>query len=206
MAAGSSVGHRGSTTATPTFELSDLSAAQSDGQIVPYGSVLPEGFMPKGPWIALSDWLSVSLPRKRFAAPLDAQVTLQLVRSTHPQTATILRTSILDWANYVATAFRARLQRLLFAASSKQVLVMGQPLPPIPGEQFYVCAGIATPVGFRWTPTLNAKVLSQMFHLENDDIAVLLPEGEYVIVRNDDWVGATRSAVHLTLEAIREIS
>lgn len=178
----------------------------SDGQLVPWGSTLPEGFVPEGPWRPLSEWQSVSLPGKRFAMDLEAHVKLQLVRSNQPQSASLQRTSVVEWTRYVSTAPLARLQRLQFAAAQEQVIVMGQPLPPIPGDQFFLRDGIAAPVGFCWTPALDAKVLNQMFELEDGDIALLLPEGGYGILHADNWVGASRSAVQLTREAIRAVS
>lgn len=173
-----------------------------DGQLIPLDAQLPEGKISIDDWTPISDWITISLPTKRIPAIDPGRAKLGLVRSHRVRSPGLLRTNLNDWVSYVRHESRARLSRLRYLASREQVLIMGDPLPTVSGEYFYLIDRIATPVGFAWSPPLDSSVLEQRFALDQDDIAILLPDGGHVIVAKNEFVVATRSSIQLTREAI----
>jgi len=180
----------------------DIFRQLEDGQIVPSHSTLPRGHVPQGPWKLLRHWLTISLPRKRFPAQLEPNVAISLVRSSRPETPGMLRLSIAAWSSYARTAPQVRLERLQFAASHEQAIIVGDPLPPIHGDYFYLRHGVAVPVGFGWQPSLDARVLRNAIQLQKDDVAIFYPEGGYSVIRSLQFCAATRSAIRITAETI----
>ena len=173
-----------------------------DGQLVPHEATVPQGHAPKGSWKALRDWLTLSLPARRFPALTVSSIGVSLVRSPHPEPPGLVLTSLLDWSHYAKTAPRVRLEPLQFASCRDSTIIVGKPLPPIRGDYYYLRQGIAVPVGYAWMPRLNASVLKNALKLEDDDVALLLLSGACLVVRSAQFMGATRSAVRLTKEAI----
>lgn len=173
-----------------------------DGQLVPSYSTIPHGYVPEGTWRPLRDWLKLSLPAKRFPAACESLVPISLVRSACPQEPGLLSSSLEVWTQYASRAPQIRLESLQFAASHYRAIIVGEPLPQINGEYFYFQNGIAVPVGFAWTPALDAQVLRNALELEKDDIAIFPAGGGCSRIRSNQFVGATRSAVRLTAESI----
>lgn len=173
-----------------------------DGQLVPINGTITCGYRPQGTWKPLREWLETSLPAKRFPATTEPFVPISLVRSELPQEPGVLKSSLQAWAQYASEAPQIRLACLQFAASRDQVVIVGKPLPPLIGEYFYLQEGIAVPIGFAWTPKLDAGVLRMALELQSDDIAIFLLTGDVSKILGTQFVGATRSAVRLTMEAI----
>lgn len=169
-----------------------------DGQLFPLGHTVPLGYEPQGTWTSLRLWLTTTLPKSRMAVRAVDSVPLSLVRSGNFQPAALLSVARSDWLAYASTAPLARLERLVFATSANRTVVMGHPLPPLPGEFYWIRHGIAAPVGMRWAPAIDAAVLGELFGLGEGDIALLLLNGGSSVIRSDQFVGATRSAVRLT--------
>ena len=169
-----------------------------DGQLVPVGKRLPEGYEPEGPWTPLSQWLSIVLPTTRSPAPEPGRCILRLVRSGHCRPPGLISVTRHDWLAYASTAPQIRLDRLMFATSDRCTVVLGSPLPPLRGEYYWICNGIAAPVGFSWQPNLDASVVGDSFQLAEGDVALLFAEGGCSIIRSHQFVGASRSAVRLT--------
>jgi hypothetical protein len=174
-----------------------------DGQLVPYDGTVPTSRLPEGEWRPLGEFLVVVPPAKRFAGHPPQPAALRLVRSSLPRPTEVLKLTVEAWAAYTRTSPQVRLKPLAFAASHESVLVVGSPLPPISGEHFTLTEGITVPAGYAWQPAVEAGVLRNKLGLEDGDLAVFSREGRCSIVRADAFVSATRSAAHLTAEALR---
>ena len=90
------------------------------------------------------------------------------------------------------------------AAADGGVIVRGTPLPPIPGTQWTLDDGIATPAGLTWSPPVDAATLQQVLGLAAGEIALLRPDGTFDRLAADHWVRASRSAIRGTLETARQ--
>jgi len=177
----------------------------ADGQLLPAGKRLPSGRLPDGTWVALKSFNQVALPVATLAARLLKRVPFRLDRVGTHEEASLLLTRKADWLAYGDSASQVRLDRLTFAAASDgRVLVRGQPLPPIAGERYYARAGVATPCGWGWPASLDAKVVRDALGIGADELALFSPAGTWESIPGDQFVRATRSAVRLTAGTTNE--
>jgi len=164
-----------------------------------WGETLPSGLLPKGPWIPLKQWLQPTVPATVLPGRISERASLRIVRSSTEQAANLLLVEFQKWREYAATAPQARLSRLSFAASDDgHVLIRGEPLPPLPGTRYIEAEGVARPLGWEWSPAVDAAVIRAAFGLADRELALLASDGSYEVVGADDFVRATRSAVRLT--------
>lgn len=175
------------------------------GQLLAEGNLVPLGRAPDGPWALLCDWLTVSLPACQESVPSERErVPLTLVSAAIEREPALLETTLVQLANYSATAPQWRIDRWTFAASpGRTVFVRGTPLPPIPGTQWVLGQQIATPAGLTWSPPVDAAVVQELLGLADGEIALLHPDGTCDHIAADHWVRASRSAIRGTLEAAR---
>ena len=178
-------------------------AVADEGQLIAEGNLVPLGRVPAGPWALLSEWLEVSLPPAEAPghAPIQ-QIALTLVPAAVEREPVLLETILAQLMEYVATAPQWRIERWTFAATRDgSAIVRGTPLPPIPGTQWVLDQGIATPAGLTWSPAVGAGVVQQLLGLGEGEIALLRPDGTCDRLAADHWVRASRSAIRGTLEA-----
>jgi hypothetical protein len=122
----------------------------------------------------------------------------------HPETASVLLTSIDGWTAYAIQAPQVRLNRWQFAAAQDgRAIVRGDPLPPLPGERWVEREGIAVPAGWRWSPPVEAAIVRAVFGLEPGDLALWQTDGTWRRIRAADFAPASRAAVRATAEGFR---
>jgi hypothetical protein len=171
-----------------------------DRQLVPVGKVVPHGNLPEQAWVDLTDWISVQLPTSGFNGVAPNPMVLSLVRSHVPSEANVLVTTWNAWYDFATEVAQFRLDPLSFAmAEVDRVAVRGGILPPIRGDRFVERQGVAAPVGWTWTPSVDADVVHDILQLESNDLALLHPNGEWDHIRADDFVRASRSAVRVSM-------
>ncbi len=135
-----------------------------DGQLCRQGSLLPQGFLPDGPWESLPLWMQVDLPPSSLPGQIPERIPLKLVRDSQHRDANLLLTSMEQWLSYGNTAPQIRLDRWHFAVSfDREVLIRGVPLAPIRGKYFVLAGGIAVPCGWHWSPAVDVDVLARGF-------------------------------------------
>ena len=160
---------------------------------------VPCGRLPDLRWQPLSNWLQVTLPSAALPGNEPKPTALQLVRSTDEREPELLLTSLDDLKRFVMQAAQVRLERLQFAAAANgRVLVRGKPLPPLPGRRFTLHQGVAVPAGFVWQPAVSAEVLARRFGVSGDALILWNEDGTVVRLHGEQFVPASRSAVHAT--------
>ena len=170
-----------------------------DGQLLPSGARVPRGWLPRGPWTALSRWMGLECPPALLAGRDEATVARVLVRSERMEEASLLLTQFDLWAAYAVDSPQVRLDRWRFAvAAGGRAAVHGRPLPPLPGQRWVEQEGIAVPAGWTWTPAVEAALLRQIFGLAEGDVALWHADGEWERIAADEFVRATRAAVRET--------
>ena len=160
-----------------------------DEQLVRYLEHTPTARLPIGHWTPLDEFIRVELPRAGLDAERPTAVDLRIARSGEPLESNLLLLPASRWLEYCETASTIRLRRLRFAfrpfqgSSSDrpepheaEVIVHGEPLPPLRGQQWVERCGIAAPCGWAWSPALDAEVLRDALLLEPGDIALLWPD------------------------------
>lgn len=186
----------------------------ADRQLQPNGGRVPDGYLPEGPWKPLADWLGVELPSAGWPgeAPKRLQITIERAAPPSDEAAaapTLLLTTLSAWSAYARSAPLVRLERWTFAADETgHVLVRGAPLPPLPGERFVEHYGVAVSLGWHWRPAVDPAIVREVLRRESpalaeNDVAILFRDGSWQRIPADSFVGADRSAVRLTAEAVR---
>lgn len=180
----------------------------NDNALTAEGELVPQGYLPSGPWLKLVDLIGISVA----SAVIDVEETsrrptvkLQLVRDPIFRDPDILICSLSDWLRYAESAPQIRLDAWAFAVSeTHEVIVRGMPLPPLPGERWVHHEGILVPAGWIWSPPLSASSLRRHLGVSSGDVVRISGETQlhYEIVASEFFVKASRSAVRLTSQGI----
>jgi MoxR-vWA-beta-propeller ternary system domain bpX2 len=170
-------------------------------QLYPVGGLTPVSQLKPMNWMSLTDFLPVELPVSVMPAVVSDAVSVRVVPSENEQNAVALGTDRATWLAYISTAAEARLKRLRFAVSDdNMVLIVGEPLPPIEGETYWLRHNIFMPVGFDFEFPIVSELLFQKEKLDNQDFLLFNTEGAFYRIEALDFVLATRSAVRLTFQ------
>lgn len=181
--------------------------ARPDGLLFPPGGSTPVGTLPQLVWQPLTDFVPVELPPSALPAQVTEQVPgFRVVPSERGERSIALLTDWPTWAQWAESAPEARLHRLRFAVSSKrQVLVLGDMLPPIRGQEFWNRDLLLLPAGYDLEFPVLAMLAKQRLAPDNDAIILLDPSGAWEKVPASQFVAALRSAVRRTGWYLNEV-
>jgi hypothetical protein len=155
----------------------------------------------------LSEFLQPELPPLRIVAGTLPSIPLSLVRDTEQREVTALLIKHESWQEYALTAPQARLSPLKFAASCNgNVLIVGNPLPPLGGSLYWEDHGVYVAAGLHWSPAVSAAVVRRVLQLQEGDLALWQATGSWELIRRSDFVAARRGAVRATGEALAHVS
>lgn len=174
------------------------------GAVTEIGRRLPSGELPADAhWVPLSSWAAVKPQPAALSGALPDRATLRLERANAEQPATILLTTIQDFADYATAAPLVRLRALRVAASADgRAVLRGDPLPPLPGRRYAEFEGIAAPCGFAISPPLEPAVLRALLDLSPDDLALFHQDGTYERIDASSFARASRGTARATLGAV----
>jgi len=165
-------------------------------RLFPLGKHTPVGVLPELKWLELADFLPLQLPVSALPGVPDTHVTLRLSRSGIVKEPAALLVSLADWQAYALTAPSIRLAALRFAVNEEgEVLVMGNPLPPVPGRGFGLRERLLLPAGLDFEPpVLGALVLQQLLPSPVDWL-LFDAKGAYSRIPAAALVAAERSVI-----------
>ncbi|MFT7639711.1 MAG: hypothetical protein ACI9G1_001449 [Pirellulaceae bacterium] len=191
---------------TPHLDRYELLA---DGQLIPSQRLVPDGWLPVTEWLPLAQLIVPKLPATKWPGEVSNRVTPKLVRDTQYQTPNLLVAAFERGCQFVTYAAEIRLEQWTFAACRDgRVVVRGTPVPAIQGEYFCESKGIAIPAGWKWSPTIDAdqiraNLLGANYELSEGDLVLVSVDGSWERIDRDAFVAATRSALRLTLNALK---
>jgi MoxR-vWA-beta-propeller ternary system domain bpX2 len=169
--------------------------------LYPLGGVTPVGKLMPMSWMSLPLFMPIELPVSVMPAEVSETVNTQIVASAKEQKAMALCTTSTEWLAYVITAPEVRLKRLKFAVSdANNVLIVGEPLPPIEGETYWLSNNIFMPSGYDFELPIVSELIYQKENLQNQAFLCFNTEGSHHRIEELDFVLATRSAVRLTFQ------
>jgi hypothetical protein len=192
------------TDATPDLRLRQLPAVQTylldeEEYLFPPGGFTPVGALPDLCWTPLATFIRPELPTSALPGKGVGRCPVKLVPSGRAEAGGALVTDLLVWQQYAATAPEVRLQGLRFAASENdQVLVLGTPLPPVPGKEYWLTHNLLLPAGFDFELPLAAGLLAAKLNPRNDAVLRFGPDGSWEKIPKEALVSASRSAARLT--------
>ncbi|MFL5730611.1 MAG: hypothetical protein ACJ75J_14080 [Cytophagaceae bacterium] len=185
--------------AVNTYSLDD------DDYLFAPGETTPVAKLQELTWTSMSDFIPVTLPVSAMPGVQEEKYQVRLIPSEHVERASCLKTDLNTWKTYAATAPEVRLQDLRFAVSEKkQVLIMGWPLPSVPGIEYYGKNDILIPCGYNFEMNMIWDLLPSLLNPAKDMILLIDSHSEWQKIPLDCFVNATRSAVRLTGEVSDE--
>lgn len=151
-------------------------------------------------WLPVLPGTPVELPRAVYASGTMTPLPIRLVRSVQFQRSSVLVTTLQQWAEFAESAPKVRLDRLAFAMSDDgRVLVRGEPLPPVPGQQYWETDGIVIPVGWASSPALDGLTLSKGLGRTDLELLLLAEDGSVESIPKSSFVQASRAAVRASM-------
>lgn len=134
---------------------------------------------PEGDWRPLDETLAVLLPAASpLSSPSEPEIAipLRLAEDREPRRPDALRLTLAELTRWALTAPQVRLTPLVHAVSDRdRALVIGHPLPPLPGRRFVLRDGVLVPAGLRLVPALDELSLALLFGLTPGDLALVEP-------------------------------
>lgn len=188
----------------PAREIRQLPARQTyrlgAGELLfPEGALTPVGTLPQLNWQPLTVFLPLELPVSALPGVVTHQIPVRVLPSGRAEKGAALLTQWTHWAAWADTAPLARLQRLQFAVSaSGRALILGDILPAIPGQEYWVRESILLPAGFDFEFSSTWELVQKKYNAGNDAILLFDENGRMDRISRGHLVPATRSAVRLT--------
>ena len=193
------------TDVAPDLRLRQLPAVQTylldkSEYLFPAGGLTPVGKLDEMPWTPLAAYIRPELPTSALPGKVEeGRYPVRLVPSGRAEAGGALVTELAGWREYAATAPEVRLQGLRFAASEHdQVLVLGTPLPPVPGKEYWLTHNLLLPAGYDFELPLSAGLLAARLNPRNDAVLLFRPDGNWERIPQEALVTASRSAARLT--------
>ncbi len=169
--------------------------ADPEERLFPDQQKTPTGKLPKLDWEPIKAFVPIELPVSAMPGKLFLPVTIRLSSSTVVQEVFALLTDLKSWKAYAQTASGTRLQSLRFAVSGKgEVLVIGRPLPQLPGQTFWPRDQMLLPSGY----DLDPPVLGALAEAPKETLMLFELDGNWQAIPIAHFQPARRSAVRLT--------
>jgi hypothetical protein len=137
------------------------------------GCLLPTMRIPDAGWTALSTAFALSLDIPALPGAAPERHPLRLIRSHHERAVTALVCAWDAWAQWSDEAPAHRLKPLRFTRSGDQSLVLGDPLPPLPGQYHHLHGAVILPAGHDLDPLADPAMLREIFRLSAGDYALV---------------------------------
>ena len=174
----------------------------NEGRLFATGQRTPTARLPAGlVWQPIRAFVPLELPTAALPAQGAPAYRVRLGASARAEAGVGLLTDLAAWHAYADTAPEIRLRALRFAvAADGRVLLLGTPLPPLPGQELWQHAGLLLPAGFDLAAPLLAPLLRQKLQAAADDVLLFAADGSWERVPGAAILPVTRSAVRLTME------
>lgn len=177
-------------------------ALDAENRLFPGGQRTPTARLPAGlSWQPIREFVPLELPTAALPAQGAPAYEVRLCASVRAEVGAGLLTDLAAWHAYAETAPEIRLRPLRFAvAADGRVLLLGAPLPPLPGQEMWWHAGLLLPAGFDLEAPLLAPLLRRKLQAATDDVLLFAADGSWERVPASAILPVTRSAVRLTVE------
>lgn len=163
------------------------------------GGLTAVAVLPALNWQPIAEFISVKIPVAAMPGKLHTAAVIRVIPSTHDKKGTALLTTLEQWKAYAETAPGIRLAQLQFAVSQKnEVMIIGTPLPSIPGKEYWKTGNILLPCGYDLEIPMAASFISQQLNPEQDGLLIFDTNGGCEKIEFAYLVPAKRSAVRLT--------
>ena len=168
------------------------------------GRLAPAGRLPALPWQPIAELLPLEVPPAALPGQGAPRYVPRLLPATQPAPSVALLATLPAWLRYAETAPEIRLQPLRFAAAADgRVLVLGTPLPPLPGQELWQRGALLLPAGHDLEAPVLAALLAERLATATGSWVLFAPDGGYELLAQGQLVAASRAAVRLTASTLR---
>lgn len=169
------------------------------------GQRVPTRELPAGNWQPLNTEVKFELPqpaRGQHVAACQAHVTLVRQPFSADIKASMVLLSFSAFADYIEMAPEVRFKRWSFLISaSGECLVRGAPLPPLTGVFFVEHEKVVMPLGYTWSPRIDAPALRRSAGAGEEDLLLWRENGECQLMSLLDFSRVSRAVVRAAREA-----
>jgi MoxR-vWA-beta-propeller ternary system domain bpX2 len=171
----------------------------NDNMIFLPGGLTPVAYLPKLSWQPIANHIVPEMPVAAYGGVLEDAFQVKLVVSEAPQPIAALRCDLAQLQAWVDGAAEIRIAALRFAvADDGRALVLGDPLPTIPGEPIWECGGLLLPAGRKLEFAVLATAIRQRLDPAGDHVILFQANGGYECIPMTHLIQATRSGIRQT--------
>lgn len=169
-----------------------------EGYLFTVGAKTPTEKLQDLKWYSISQYCSVDLPTSAMPAKVKSLYEVTLVASQKARETSALLTTLKVFKEYAEAASEIRLKAIRFAVSEKdEVLIMGNPLPPIPGKEYWKEDKLLLPAGLEFEIPVVSKLIGGKINAGNSYL-LFHTSGRYETIPPGEFVEGSRSAIRLT--------
>ena len=178
-----------------------------EGRLFHLGGLTPVDKLKELEWQPLISLIRVELPVSLLPGKVDQKISINIISSENAQPGAALLTSLAVWKNYAETASSVRLNCLRFAVSEKnEVLIVGNPLPPLPGTEYWMSNDNLVPCGYDFEYGLESALIKEQYNPGKEALLLFNNKGESQLISKTFFIPAKRSAIRLTQENVPEVN
>lgn len=171
----------------------------ADNNLFPPGGVTPVGKLKPLNWAPVAEYITVTLPVSALPGKINLQHAIRLAPSGRLQQGNALLTNLATWKAYAEVAPLVRLQQTRFAVSEEnKVLVIGTPLPALPGKEYVLQDTLLLPCGFEFDPPAIGELVIARLDPSKESFLLFDTDGSWEKVPKTAFMPSTRSAIRLT--------
>ena len=150
-------------------------------------------------WQPLTEFPEVESPVASLPGRTNAKVKIKLVSSSAERKGAALLTTLDIWTQYGETAPGSRLLATKFAVSeNKEVLIVGEPLPPVPGIEYWRTGDVFIPCGYDFELSIMREFINKKINDNKGFLVLFDKNGNWQRIDKTFLVMSKRSAVRLT--------
>jgi hypothetical protein len=176
-----------------TYKLDD------ENRLFPIGNVTPVGTLKSLKWQPIRELITVELPPSAMPGRLGKKHEVRLTPSSREEKTDALITDLEIWHEYAENAPVVRLKPTRFAVSANnKVLIIGDPLPPLPGKAYSLRNNNLLPAGYDFDPPVVGSLIAASLNSSKDSLLLFNIDGSCEHIPLSSFVVSSRSAVRLT--------
>lgn len=182
-------------------QLPGLHTYTMDGEhnLFPPGGVTPVSKLPSLHWTSLPDFITIKLPVSALPGKISQQHAIRLAPADQSQPGNALLTDLESWKAYGEKAPLVRLQQTRFAvADNNRVLIIGAPLPALPGKEYVLQDTLLLPCGYAFDPPVIGPLVIARLDAAKEALLLFDTDGSWEKIPKEYFVASTRSAIRLT--------
>jgi hypothetical protein len=173
-------------------------------RLFPQGGFVPVKKLPLDlVWMPLEKGLPLTLPsfnHNYFGIP--EKINIRLAASRKEEEAVALLTSKRLLADYILSAPAVRLTSLRWVIVDDEVLILGKPLLPLPGESYWERGDFLLPVGLDLEWPALAEMLNRELNPDGDKRLVWDRDSRYWVIAKEQFAPLSISSFRLTMAGL----